>query len=143
MTLNITKPTVGGSADSWGGEINTALDAIKAFVDALESTRYPGGVNAQTGTAYTPVLADLSKLVTLTNAGAITVTLPQDSSLAIAPGQSIDFNIRGAGMASFIAGSGATVEAWPTAISAAQFAWVTATKVAVNTWSVTGGLASA
>ena len=34
------------------------------------------GINAQTGTAYTLVAGDLNKLVTLTNANLITLTVP-------------------------------------------------------------------
>ena len=41
-------------------------------------------INAQTNTTYTPVLADAnSTLVTLSNASAITVTIPPNSSVEI------------------------------------------------------------
>ena len=39
--------------------------------------------NAQTGTTYTTVLADQGKLVELSNASAITLTVPANSSLVI------------------------------------------------------------
>ena len=43
MAITITKPTVGGSEDSWGTTINTALDTIVAEVNANSS-----GTNAIT-----------------------------------------------------------------------------------------------
>jgi hypothetical protein len=46
MAISITKPTVGGSEDTWGDTINTALDTI---------------VNAANGTSGT-LAPDLSKL---------------------------------------------------------------------------------
>lgn len=55
MPLTITKPTVGGSNNTWGTELNTALDAIKAFVDPFE-VRAPTPVLPTYGAAgsYTP-----------------------------------------------------------------------------------------
>ena len=98
-------------------------------------------INAQTGTTYTPVATDAGKLVTLSNAGAITVTLPQDSSLTFAIGKRIDFAVIGAGMATFTAGAGATVNATPSAVTRAQYSSVSAIKRAANTWLLVGDLA--
>src|SRR5215207_8529220 len=67
-------------------------------------------VNAQTGTTYTPVAADMGKLVTLSNAAAITLTIPQDSALtAWTIGKVIDFLQLGAGQVTATAGTGATL----------------------------------
>jgi hypothetical protein len=57
------------------------------------------GINAQSGTSYTVVAADLGKLVTLTNAAAVAVTLPQATSSggSFAAGWWADFENRGAG----------------------------------------------
>lgn len=98
------------------------------------------GINAQTGTAYTPVITDQGKLVTLTNAAAITVTLPQDSALAIPIGNTIDFVGLGAGLVTFVAGAGATKNPAAT-VTRAQYSAATAIKVAANTWLVVGDLA--
>lgn len=59
------------------------------------------GVNAQVGTTYTVLTGDLGKLVTLTNAGAIAVTLPQATSSggAFPAGWWAEFETRGAGTA--------------------------------------------
>ena len=122
--------------------------ANKAALDLVSGTntgdqvlgRYVG-VNAQTGTTYTPVLTDEGKLVTLTNAAAITVTLPQDSALAFPVGGRIDFAGMGAGLATFVAGTGATVNGTPSLVQRAQYGAFTAIKVAANTWLVVGDLA--
>jgi hypothetical protein len=99
-------------------------------------------VNAQSGTTYTLVLADEAKLVTMNNAAAQTVTLPQDSSVAIPVGGQVQFLQLGAGQVSFAAGTGATVqfESGFLASVRAQRGWVTAVKVAANTWQLLGAL---
>ena len=115
----------------------------------LVTTTNPGlkgryvGVNAQTGTTYTPILTDEGKLVTLTNAAAITVTLPQDSALAFPVGGRIDFLVGGAGMVTFVAGTGASMSPPPTpsGVTRATGSAATAIKVAANTWAVVGDLA--
>lgn len=99
-------------------------------------------INNQTGTTYTPVASDVGKLVTLTNAAAITVILPADADLDVPIGSRIDYGVFGEGMATFVAGTGATVEAAPSAISRAQYSAISALKRAVNTWWVLGDLAT-
>jgi len=122
--------------------VSGASGALSVHPAGLLATRgLAVGVNAQTGTTYAPVLADQGKVVTLTNAGAITVTMPSDATTAFPVGTEIMFNIRGAGMATFVAGASAAVEAHPSAVSIAQYCWVGALKIAANTWSMTGALA--
>jgi hypothetical protein len=99
------------------------------------------GVNAQTGTTYAPVLTDQGKLVTCSNAGAITVTMPSDATTAFPIGTQIDFVVIGAGMVTFVAGSSATVNGTPSLVTRAQWSAVTAIKRAANTWVLVGDLA--
>ena len=109
-----------------------------AAVVAATRARY-SAVNAQTGTTYAPVLGDESKLVTLSNASSITVTMPSDATTAFPTGATIDFVGIGAGLVTFSAGSGATVN--PTSVTRAQWSAVTAIKRASNTWLIVGDLA--
>lgn len=53
--------------------------------------------NAQTGTTYTLVLTDAAKLITLTNAAAITLTVPTNASVAFPIGTQILLYQGGAG----------------------------------------------
>jgi hypothetical protein len=99
------------------------------------------GVNNQTGTTYTIVLADSGKLVTLDNASPVTVTLPQDSSVALPVGERIDFAGIGVGLVTFAAGTGATVNGTPSLVTRARYSAATAVKIAANTWLLVGDLA--
>jgi len=98
-------------------------------------------INIQTGTTYTPIVGDANKLVTLSNADPITVTLPQDTDLTFAIGKRIDFLVINTGMATFQAGTGATVNGTPSLVTRAQWSAVTVIKRATNTWVVVGDLA--
>jgi hypothetical protein len=63
-------------------------------------------LNAQTGTTYTLVAADSGKLVTTSNASAITVTVPPS---IFAAGEQINIQSIGAGLTSFAQGAGVTI----------------------------------
>ena len=64
------------------------------------------GFNAQTGTTYTLVAGDVNKLVTASNASAITVTVPPSVYSA---NDVINVQQIGAGQVTFAAGSGVTI----------------------------------
>jgi len=98
-------------------------------------------INAQTGTTYTTVLADESKLVTLNNASAITVTIPANSSVAYPVGTKIDFAQLGAGQVTFAGAGGVTVNATPTLKLRDQYSAATCIKIATDTWLLVGDLA--
>jgi hypothetical protein len=62
--------------------------------------------NAQTGTTYTLVAADLGKLVTTSNASPVVVTIPPS---VFAAGNQINVQSIGVGLTSFAAGAGVTI----------------------------------
>ena len=102
-------------------------------------------VNAQTGTTYTPVLSDAAAIITLTNASAIAVTIPPNSSVAYAVGSQINFIQGGAGQVTISGGSGVTIASTGGTSTAPKIratnAMATAIKTATNTWYVTGDIA--
>jgi hypothetical protein len=120
-------------------------DLVEETVAAITGVE-PGApiratINAQTGTSYTVVLADENKLVTLNNAAAITVTLPRDSTVALPVGARVDFAALGVGLATFVAGTGATVVGTPSLTTRARYSSVSAVKIAANSWLLVGDLA--
>jgi hypothetical protein len=62
--------------------------------------------NAQTGTTYTLVIADLGKMVTLSNASAITLTVPPS---VFSTGNIINIQQIGAGQVTLAQGAGVTI----------------------------------
>ena len=99
-------------------------------------------INAQTGTTYTTVLTDRSKLVTLDNASAVTVTIPPNSSVAYPTGTKIDLLAKGAGQVTVAAGAGVTVNSSQTLNLRAQWSAASVVKLATDTWVLLGDLES-
>jgi hypothetical protein len=103
------------------------------------------GINAQTGTTYTTVLADNGKLVTQTNASPITTTIPPNSSVAYPVGAQINVTQFGAGQVTFAQGVGVTIVSTGATASApklrAQYSTATAIQTATDNWLVVGDIA--
>lgn len=100
-------------------------------------------INAQTGTAYTPVPGDVGKIVTLSNASAITCTLDKDADQAVPIGGEITFIQIGAGLVTFAAESGATIHKIAATLkSNGQYSKIVAIKTAANTWNLNGDLSA-
>jgi hypothetical protein len=109
--------------------------AIGTDVQAVSKT-----INAQTGTTYTLVLADAGRVITASNAAAVTVTVPPNSSVAFPIGTEIDVIGIGAGLVTIAQGSGVTVN--PAArVFRAQHSGATLLKIGTNTWQLVGDLA--
>lgn len=89
-------------------------------------------------------LTDVGKTVLRTNAGAQTLTLPQNSAVAFPIGSTIAVIAQGAGALTVQAGAGATMEK-KAATSAVVIAKgrVVCTKVGTNAWNVAGDLTAA
>lgn len=117
------------------------LETTSTGIDVTGSVVSEIAINAQTGTTYTTVLADQCKLVTLTNASAITLTIPPNSSVAYPVGTKIDLAQLGAGQVTVAAGSGVTVNSTPTLKLRAQYSAASCIKTATDTWLLVGDLA--
>jgi hypothetical protein len=98
--------------------------------------------NAQTGTSYTLVLADAAnKLVTASNASAITVTVPPS---VFATGNVINLQQIGAGQVTFAQGAGVTITSSGATVSAPkirkQYAAASIICTGSNTFTIVGDL---
>lgn len=99
------KLTTGGKFTPTGLTVTGSSAGTGVLVsDNDELSGYRGALNAQTGTSYTLVAADTGKVVELTNAAAITLTMPNNLPV----GWCCTVVQGGAGAATFTAASGAT-----------------------------------
>tara|TARA_R110000822_G_scaffold4459_3_gene19175 strand:- start:1473 stop:1856 length:384 start_codon:yes stop_codon:yes gene_type:complete len=125
-----TRPVFVASQVLTAGEQNQLATAIIA-------------INAQTGTTYTTVLTDDGKLITCSNASAISVTIPPNSSVAYGIGTQINFAQLGAGQVTLVAGAGVTLNSAGAKLKLnAQYAVATCVKTDTNTWFVVGNLSA-
>lgn len=108
--------------------------------NAVTPAKIAGAVNEQTGTAYTSVIGDAFKTVTMSNGSANLLTIPPNSSVAYAIGDRIDVVMLGSGTTSIQGGTGVTLNAVSTGTVAiaAQFAAVSCLKIATDTWVAMG-----
>jgi hypothetical protein len=139
----------GGSSGSVTLSINTAVTADLTTVQtltnkSLTSPQINLGINAQTGTTYTTVLADNGKLVTQTNASAIATTIPLNASVAYPVGAQINIAQMGAGQVTISGASGVTIASTGATATApklrAQYSTATAVQTATDTWLVMGDI---
>jgi hypothetical protein len=97
--------------------------------------------NAQTGTTYTLVASDSAKLVTTSNASAVTVTIPPS---VFSTGNQINVQSIGVGLTSFAAGAGVTITSTGASAAApilrARYSACTIICTASNTFTVIGDL---
>jgi hypothetical protein len=98
--------------------------------------------NAQTGTTYTLVAADLGKMVTLSNAASITLTVPPS---VFTTGNIINIQQIGAGQVTFAQGAGVTITSTGATASApklrAQYSAASIICTGSNTFTVIGDIA--
>jgi 2-keto-4-pentenoate hydratase len=86
------------------------------------------------------VLGDAGELVTLANAGAITLTVPTFASAAFAVGQRVDMVQLGAGQVTVVGAGGVTVSATPGLKARAQYSAMSLVNIAADTWLLVGDL---
>ena len=102
--------------------------------------------NAQTGTTYTFVLADAdNKLVTLSNAASIAVTIPLNSSVAFPTGTQINIIQIGAGQVTVSGAGGVTLVSTGASSASpkcrAQYSAITLIKNGTDSWYAVGDIA--
>jgi hypothetical protein len=147
----LTTPIISSISNTGTLTLPTSTDTLvgRATTDTLTNKTLTSpqvnlGINAQTGTTYTTVLADNGKLVTLTNASAIAVTIPPNSTAAYAVGAQINMAQLGAGQVTVSGGVGVTVVSTGATASApkarAQYSTLTAVQTSTDNWLVMGDI---
>ena len=130
-STSTTSSTVAATATA----VKSAYDLANAAIPKLVS------FNAQTGTTYTFVGSDADKLVTTSNASAITVTIPPS---VFTTGQQFDVQSIGVGLTTFAAGAGVTITSTGATAAApklrARYSACTVICTASNTFTVIGDL---
>ena len=136
-----TAATVTGAAQSSITSVGTLTALTVTGAVTAGSVVAPLAINAQTGTTYTFVAADASKLVTASNGSAQTYTVPPNSSVAFDVGTAITIIGIGSGKVTLAQGSGVTINSkdGDKAIDG-QHASVTIIKTATDTWQLIGAL---
>ena len=139
----------GGSSGSVTLSIDTSVTADLTTAQtltnkSLTSPKVNLGIQAQSGTTYTPVLDDNGKLITLTNASPITLTIPLNASVAYPVGAQLNIAQMGAGQVRVVGDGGVTVvstgatAAQP--VARAQYSTLTAVQTSANNWLVMGDI---
>jgi hypothetical protein len=117
---------VGGIEYSDGTQVKQGVPSLTA-------------INQQTS-GYTTVLTDRDKLVEVSSASGVTVTIPANSTVAYPVGTSIDILQTGSGQVTIAGAGGVTVNATPGLKLRTQWSSATLFKRATDTWVVFGDL---
>jgi len=157
ITFVFTQDATGSRTVTWGADykvgtwqMSTAPSSVSSITFESNGTNWiavadvlPNALSTRaiTTTTYTAVAADAGRLITLSNAAAITVTLPTPTSLGLTAGTIITFTGIAAGLFTFAAGAGATVNSPRTLGSRAQWSSVRAVAVSTTGWVLDGDLA--
>jgi len=102
-------------------------------------------VNTQSGTTYTLVAGDAQKLVTLSNASAITLTVASNATQALPVGTQITISQFGVGQVTVVGASSpnpVTINATPGLKLRTQYSSATLIQVSTNNWLMVGDLSA-
>jgi hypothetical protein len=123
------------------GDVLSAAD-VNGTNEGINDLAF-GQLNAQTATTYTLALTDVAKVVTLSNAAAITLTVPADSSVAFPIGTQILLYQGGAGQVTITAGSGVTIRSESSKLKiTGQYGVAGLLKLATDEWVAFGNLSA-
>lgn len=130
------------STSTTSSTVAATSSAVKSAYDlAAAATPRLLTFNAQTGTTYTFVGSDADKLVTTSNASAVTVTIPPS---VFSAGQQFDVQSIGVGLTTFAAGAGVTITSTGASAAApilrARYSACTVICTASNVFTVIGDL---
>jgi hypothetical protein len=120
------------------GQVLTA-----AQMNQLQESVWELDTTADTTTAYTLVLGDAGKYVTLSNAAGITLTIPTNATVAFDVGTVVNVVQLGAGQVTIAGAGGVTVNSEGSKLKLkGQYAVASLLKTATNTWVALGNLSA-
>jgi len=122
------------------GQVLTAAN-VNSITEGVNDIAF-GVFNAQTGTTYTLVLTDVAKVISLTNAASITLTIPTNATVAFPTGTQILLYQGGAGQVT-VGGAGVTIRSNGTKLKInGQYAVAGLLKVGTDEWVLFGNTAA-
>jgi len=122
------------------GQVLTAAN-VNSITEGVNDIAF-GVFNAQTGTTYTLALTDVAKVVSLTNAASITLTIPTNATTAFPTGTQILLYQGGAGQVT-VGGAGVTIRSNGTKLKiAGQYAVAGLLKIGTDEWVFFGNTAA-
>jgi hypothetical protein len=141
-TFTILRGQSGTSAISHSGGATIkhvfVSEALNAFEAGLNET-IP--FNAQTGTTYTLAVGDAGQLVTLSNASAITLTVPTNAAVPFAIGTQITISQTNSGTVTVVGDTGVTVNSADGDLKLrTQWSAATLIKLNTNSWILIGDI---
>jgi hypothetical protein len=124
----------------WYAEDALPLSGLDARYAATGDSRFTAmTLNTQTAN-YTAVLGDAGEMVEMNLAGANTLTIPPNSSVAFPVGTIIGWRQYGAGQITITPGAGVTIRAATSLTSRAQYSEGQLTKRGTDEWVASGDL---
>lgn len=125
--------------DQGGNSVKVSIQNI------LDIIPVPSGllpVTQQSGTAYTLTASDAQTMVEFTNPAAIGVTVPNNGSVPIPIGSTVNIAQDNTGTVTVIADSGVTIKSYANMLALiGRNAGATLYKTGTNTWRLFGNLA--
>jgi len=109
--------------------------ASLALANRVDQVMQAPTQNAITSTTYTAALLDAGKTVTLSNASAVTLTIPAQATVSWADNTQLNFLNLGAGTVTIAAGAGVTINGTPLTLATSKGGSLVRT--ASNTWTFT------
>jgi len=112
---------------------------VQQAIDEVASRITPAVITTADA-SFTPTASDSNTVFRFTSPSAVSVTLPDDSSVNFPVGSVIQFRQAGDGKVTISPGAGVTLNSAETMSSRKKGSTIAAMKVASNEWDVTGDL---